>query len=166
MPGLGPVLKDTICDICRQRQATRVNIRSVHGNNIRINYCEECRPHVTLRFAYPGNNIPVTLPSGPILIRNVFRASGMGPGPSYTFYIETPTSDADPAQLAREAEELVSCWTGLPDRDMLTAVIVGICRTEACLQGREIPSHMFNVVLQEDGSWRAERIDTGHAPQA
>jgi hypothetical protein len=34
--------------------------------------------------------------------------------------------------------------------------MVGICRTQACLEMREAPSEMFFFRAQPDGTWRAE----------
>ena len=72
-----------------------------------------------------------------------------------TLYIESPTLPSDSVRLAREAKELVDLHATSGSFGLLARAAVGVCRTQACLEMREIPTEMFFFVAQPDGSWRA-----------
>ena len=104
---------------------------------------------------YPANDTPLTLPSGTVVrVRNLVVFAGSG-GRALTLYIQSPTLPSDSARLAREAKELVDLHAASGSFGPLTRTTVGVCRTQACLEMREMPSEMFLFVAQPDGSWRA-----------
>jgi hypothetical protein len=104
---------------------------------------------------YPVNDSPVTLPSGTVVrVRNVVVFAGPR-GKDLTLYIESPTPAADSARLAREAKELVDLHRASGGLGPLARASVGVCRTRACLEMRQIPTEMFFFVAQPNGSWRA-----------
>lgn len=104
---------------------------------------------------YPTNDTPVTLPSGTVVrVRNLVVFAGQG-GNALTLYIQSPTLPSDSARLAREAKELVDLHAVSGNLGTLARATVGVCRTQACLEMREMPSEMFFFVAQPDGSWRA-----------
>jgi hypothetical protein len=105
---------------------------------------------------YPANDSPVTLSSGTVVrVRNLVVFVGPS-GKALTLYIQSPTPASDTARVAREAKELVDMHSASRGLGPLTRATVGVCRTQACLEMREIPSEMFFFVAQADGSWRAE----------
>jgi len=107
----------------------------------------------------PSNDIPVTLPSGTVVhVRNVVIVSGKI-GRSLTLYIETPTPQAKSKQLASESSELVDKWNDFSKQHGIDRVIIAICRTQACLETREITTEMFRFDRQADGSWKASPLD-------
>jgi hypothetical protein len=106
---------------------------------------------------YPMNDIAVTLSSGTVVrIRNfvVFRTQTAS---SLTIYIETPTPSTEPARLASEAQEIAGLEMKSPSRDRPTTVRVGVCRTQGCLEMREIPLEMFLFTRRPDGSLQSEK---------
>jgi hypothetical protein len=104
---------------------------------------------------YPANDTPVTLRSGTVVrVRNVVVFAGPR-GKALTLYIQSPTSASDSVRLAREAKELVDLHDASGALGPLTRATVGVCRTQACLEMREVPSEMFFFLAQPDGSWRA-----------
>jgi hypothetical protein len=103
----------------------------------------------------PANDTPVTLSSGTIVrVRNIVVFAGRS-GKSLTFYIQSPTSPTGSARVAREAQELVDLHSASTGLGPVAQVMVGICRTQACLEMREVPSEMFFFHAEPDGSWRA-----------
>jgi hypothetical protein len=108
--------------------------------------------------AYPRNDIPVTLPSGTVVhVRNVVVLNGKN-DKSLTLYIETPTPQDQPNRLASEAMELVNRWSDFSRQHNIDRVMITICRTQACLETREITAEMFRFDRQPDGSWKAEPL--------
>jgi hypothetical protein len=104
---------------------------------------------------YPANDSPITLPSGTVVrVRNLVVFVGPR-GKDLTLYIQSPTPASDSARVAREAKELVDLHAASGGLGQFVRAIVGICRTQACLEMREIPSEMFVFAAQPDGSWRA-----------
>lgn len=104
---------------------------------------------------YPANDVPLTLPSGTVVrVRNLVVFAGSG-GKALTLYIQSPTLPSDSVRLAREAKELVDLHAAGGRFGTLTRATVGVCRTQACLEMRELPGEMFFFVAQPDGSWRA-----------
>jgi hypothetical protein len=104
---------------------------------------------------YPANNTPVTLPSGTVVrVRNIVVFAGPT-GKSLTLYIQSPTDAADTARVAREARQLVELHGAAAGLGSPKRAVVGICRTQACLEMREAPREMFFFLSQPDGSWRA-----------
>jgi hypothetical protein len=71
-----------------------------------------------------------------------------------TIHIQSPTPASESARLAREAKELADLHIASGSLGPLARVIVGVCRTQACLEMREIPSEMFFFAARPDGSWR------------
>jgi hypothetical protein len=114
--------------------------------------------------AYPRNDIPVTLPSGTVVhVRNVVVLNGKI-DKSLTLYVETPTSQDKRNQLASEALELVNRWSDFSRQHNIDRVIIAICRTQACLETREITTEMFRFDRQSDGTWKATALDAGSKP--
>jgi hypothetical protein len=110
---------------------------------------------------FPMNDIAVILSSGTVVrIRNtvVFRRQNES---RLTLYIETPTPSTEPASVALEAQEIARLQLKFAPRENPTSVSVGICRTQGCLEMREIPEEMFWFVRQPDGSWQAEKQPLG-----
>ena len=106
--------------------------------------------------AGPGNDTPVTLPSGTVVrVRNIVVFIGPS-GRSLTLYIESPTPATDSARVAREAKELIDLHGAASSLGPIVRAMVGICRTQGCLELREAPSEMFFFRPQPDGTWRAE----------
>lgn len=104
---------------------------------------------------YPASDTPLTLPSGTVVrVRNLVVFAG-SEGKALTLYIQSPTLPSDSVRLAREAKELVDLHAASGSFGALTRATVGVCRTQGCLEMREIPSEMFFFVAQPDGSWRA-----------
>jgi hypothetical protein len=104
---------------------------------------------------YPLSDIPVTLSSGTVIrIRNIVFFRGQN-GSGLTLYIETPTPPTDPERVGVEAREVLKFQFKSVRTENPTAVSVGICRTQGCLEMREIPQEMFLFVRQSDGSWQA-----------
>jgi len=65
----------------------------------------------------PSSDTPITLPSGTVVrVRNLVIFKKLGGPNALTIYIETPTLEADGAQLAREAQELVTMHDTSPSR--------------------------------------------------
>jgi hypothetical protein len=113
--------------------------------------------------AYPQNDIPVTLPSGTVVhVRDVVVVNGNDR--VLTLYIETPTSQAKSKQLASEAMELVNRWNDFSKQHNVDRVIIAICRTQACLETREITTEMFRFDRQSDGSWKVTPLDAETKP--
>ena len=106
--------------------------------------------------AGPMNDTPLSLPSGTVVrVRNlvVFRGQQSS---NLTLYIETPTPAADAITVRQEAAELVELHSEFAQRFGIRRALIGICRTQACLEMREIPAEMFHFVRDLDGSWRDE----------
>jgi hypothetical protein len=104
---------------------------------------------------YPANDTPVTLPSGTVVrVRHMVVFAGPS-GNSLTLYIQSPTRATDSVRMAREATELVALQGASTHLGPLVRKMVGICRTQACLEMREAPSEMFFFHSRPDGSWRA-----------
>src|SRR3954464_13611457 len=88
---------------------------------------------------YPANDSPVTLPSGTVVrVRNLVVFAGPQ-GKTLTIYIQSPTPASDSARLAREAQELVDLHGAFGGIGPLVRVTVGVCRSQTCLEMREIP---------------------------
>jgi hypothetical protein len=114
---------------------------------------------------YPMNDTPITLKSGTVVrLRNivVFRAAeGTGiHGSSISLYIETPTPAADTTRVEEEARELADGQIRFADQQSFSAVTIGVCRTRACLEMREVPPELFRYRRGEDGQWRREPSPT------
>jgi hypothetical protein len=108
----------------------------------------------------PMNDTPVTLPSGTVVrVRNIVVF--VGPAKSLTLYIESPTPASDTVRLAREAMELVALHGTTSSLGPTARAMVGICRTQACLEMRKVPREMFFFSAQPDGTWRAEPRPAG-----
>jgi hypothetical protein len=106
---------------------------------------------------FPMNDIAVTLSSGTVVrIRNivVFRSQN---GSGLTVYIETPTLSTEPERVALEAKEVAGLQVKSRKSDGATSVSIGVCRTQGCLEMREIPQEMFLFVLKPDGSLQAQK---------
>lgn len=103
---------------------------------------------------YPLEDVPVTLPSGTVVrVRDVIVFAGAA-GKTLTLYIQSAMPASDSAALARDARALVDRYGASGELGPLARVIVGICRTQACLEMRAVPSEMFEFVAGPDGSWR------------
>jgi len=105
---------------------------------------------------YPTSDTPLPLPSGVIVrVRNlvIFRGTNIG---GLTVIIETPTLPSDPERVAREASEVAELHSELVDSQGLQVLTVGICRTRACVEMREIPATQFRFVRTAARTWRAE----------
>ena len=108
---------------------------------------------------YPINDIPVTLSTGTIVrVRNVVILDSPS-NKSLTLYVQTPTPQSDSSRVAGEVAELASRWSEFIKNHDVATVIVGVCRTQACLETREIPAEMFRVGKESDGTWRAKPLD-------
>ena len=105
---------------------------------------------------YPTNDTPLQLPSGPtVRVRNlvIFRGANVS---GLTVIIETPTPASDPARVAREASEVAELHSEFVDAQGLEVLTVGICRTHACLEMRELPAEQHRFVRTAAHTWRAE----------
>ena len=119
----------------------------------------EISPAPNPRSSHPANDLPVSLPSGTVVhVRNVVVLSGKTDR-SLTLFIETPTPQAKPKQLASESLELVNKWNDFSKQHNIDRVIVAICRTQACLESREITTEMFRFDRQPDGTWLARPLE-------
>ena len=101
---------------------------------------------------YPQSDTPLTLPSGTVVrVRNlvVFVSEGRS---GLTIQIETPTPSADSAKLAREALELVEMHNEFAKLRSLSSIRVAICRTQACVEMRELPHETFTYD-RVNGAW-------------
>jgi hypothetical protein len=100
------------------------------------------------------DDIAFTLSSGTVIrIRNivVFR----GPtGSRLNVFVQTPTPPTDRARVALEAKEIAGLKLASASTDSAGTVIVVVCRTQACLEMREMPPEIFLFVRQTDGSWQ------------
>ena len=76
-------------------------------------------------------------------------------GKALSLYIETPTSAADTAMTSREAKDLVALYGDAPQFASIQGASVGICRTQGCLEMREMPHEMYLFRKQPDGSWKS-----------
>ena len=106
---------------------------------------------------YPLNDIAVTLSSGTVVrIRNivVFRSQK---GSRLTVYVETPTPSTERARVALEAKEIAGLQVTSASSANPTSVHVVVCRTQGCLEMREMPQEMFSFVRQADGAWQSEK---------
>jgi hypothetical protein len=104
--------------------------------------------------AYPMSNTPLTLASGTVIhVRNriVFRGTNAH---TLTLYIETPTEAADSARVLGEARELAEIHSEYARTQGVDAIHIGVCRTQACLETREVPTELFRFIRAMDGSWQ------------
>ena len=111
---------------------------------------------------YPMNDIPMTLSSGTVIhVRNIvaFKHEDQA---TLTVYIETPTPPNQTDRVLQEAREVAAIQVKSPFGPNTSHVNVGVCRTQACLEMREIPTEMFLFVRQPDGSWQAGKSPTSH----
>ncbi len=108
-------------------------------------------------YPYPINDIAVSLPSGTVVrIRNIVIFKSVR-GDGLTLYIETPTPPTERQRVATEATELLEKFTIASSKDA-THASVGICRTRACLEMREIPPEFFTFVRNADGKWDPQKL--------
>jgi len=104
---------------------------------------------------YPMNDIPMTLSSGTVVhVRNIVAFKHQDQA-TLTVYIETPTPPSQHERVFQEAREVAGIQVKSPLGPNTSSVNVGVCRTQACLEMREIPTEMFLFVRQPDGSWQA-----------
>ncbi len=107
---------------------------------------------------YPMNDIPVTLSTGTVVrIRDVVVVQSQN-GSGLTLYIQTPTPPSEADRVASEAREVAGFQVKSPAWEKISTVSVAVCRTQACLEMREIPKEMFSFVRQPDGSWKSEKM--------
>jgi hypothetical protein len=107
---------------------------------------------------YPINDISVTLSSGTVVrIRDIVIFQGQN-GSGLTLYFQTPTPPTEVDTVASEAKEVAGFQLNSPTREKISTVSVGVCRTQACLEMREMPKEMFLFVRQPDGSWKPEKV--------
>jgi hypothetical protein len=102
---------------------------------------------------FPLDDAPLTLPSGTtVRVRNLVVFQGRTKR-QLTIMIETPTAATDTERLAREAKELANMHQQFAEMEHLDGITVAVCRTQACLETREVPSEMFRFVRGIDGHW-------------
>jgi hypothetical protein len=103
---------------------------------------------------YPANDSPLTLPSGTVVRQRnlvVFRGQN---GTSLTIVIQTPTDRADSVRVAREAQEVAALHDAYARAQGIARISVAVCRSQSCLELREVANEMFHFVRAADGSWR------------
>jgi hypothetical protein len=106
---------------------------------------------------YPANNTPLTLTSGTVLRQRdlvVFRGRHIS---SLTIVIETPAPASDSARVAQEAHEVANIHSEFAAAQRVSRIIVAVCRTQACLESRELPAEMFHFARSADGAWVSDR---------
>jgi len=104
----------------------------------------------------PSSDTPITLPSGTVVrVRNLVILKKLGGPNALTIYIETPTLEADGAQLAREAQELVTMHDTFAESQGIATIAVAVCRTRECSELREAPSEYYRFSRAENGGWVA-----------
>jgi hypothetical protein len=109
---------------------------------------------------YPANDSPLTLPSGTVVRQRnvvVFRGQTMT---GLTITMQTPTASGDSARVAREAQEVAALHDTYARSQAISRITVAICRSQACLELREVPSEMFHFVRAADGTWIGEPAQT------
>jgi hypothetical protein len=108
---------------------------------------------LSLPYPYPANDTPLTLPSGTVVRTRkliVFRGHNVS---SLNVVIETPTPATDTARVASEAQAVANLHATFAQSNGLTRIMVSICRTQACLEMRELPAESFDFSQSADGSW-------------
>lgn len=105
---------------------------------------------------YPSNDSPLTLPSGTVVHQRnlvVFRGHHVS---GLTIVIETPTPAADSQRIAREAHEVATLHAAFAEAQAIDRITVAICRSQACIELREVATEMFQFVRAADGTWVAD----------
>jgi hypothetical protein len=107
---------------------------------------------------YPANDAPMTLASGTVVRqRNIVVFRGRNGNSSLTITIETPTSATDSARVSEEAREVAGLLDEYTRRQGIDRISVAVCRSQACLELREVAKELFHFERAADGTWSAER---------
>ena len=110
---------------------------------------------------YPTSDSPLALPSGTVVHQRnlvVFRGRGVS---TLTMTIETPTPPSDSERVAREAFEMAVLHDASAETQSIRRITVAVCRSQACLELRELATEMFHFVRGNDGTWA---VDPSHIP--
>ena len=107
---------------------------------------------------YPANNTPITLASGTVVRqRNLVVFRGRNGNSSLTITIETPTSATDSNRVSQEAREVAALHDEYARAQRIDRISVAVCRSQACLELREIAKELFHFERGADGTWSAQR---------
>jgi hypothetical protein len=102
---------------------------------------------------YPANDSRLTLPSGTVVRQRnlvVFRGQNEA---SLTIVIQTPTDSTASDRVSREAQEVAALHDAYARSRGISRISVAICRSQACLELREVANEMFHFVRTADGLW-------------
>lgn len=84
----------------------------------------------------------------------VFRGRN---GSSLTITIETPTATTDSTRVAQEALEVAALHDQYARVQGIDRIAVAVCRSQPCLELREIANELFHFVRGADGTWAVDR---------
>lgn len=138
---VGPVIAGD--DICRPVQSSPPTLGSL----------VESMTDGPARGPYPTTNLPVTLASGTVVrVRNLVVFHGNNTR-QLTIMIETPTPVTDNRRLADEARQLAVVYRQYADNEQIDGITISLCRTQACLELREVPTERFHFTRGANGAW-------------
>jgi hypothetical protein len=107
---------------------------------------------------YPANDSPLTLPSGTTVRQRNFVVFRCPNASALTLTIETPTAATAAERVAREAQEVAMLHDEYAHTQGITRITVGVCRSQACLELREVPAEIFHFVRAGDGTWLLDHV--------
>jgi hypothetical protein len=99
----------------------------------------------------------MTLASGTVVRQRnlvVFRGQN---GNSLTITIETPTPAADSTRIVQEAREVAARHDEYARTQGVDRIAVAVCRSQACLELREMATELFHFARAADGTWSLAR---------
>ncbi len=104
------------------------------------------------RAPYPLMDHPLTLSSGTVVRERNFVVFQGQQTSILTITIQTPTPAGD-TRLAAEAREIAARNDAYARQRGIDRITIAVCRTQACIELREVAAEMFHFVRASDGTW-------------